>query len=86
MYDKGQVGSVVETEQLLVERTKSDGNNGKAGEVVYTRMLGSAVYIGQGNWGGPKGPKTENFPPQEERRPDAVFELRLSDEAALLYR
>jgi peroxisomal enoyl-CoA hydratase 2 len=78
VYDKGKVGSVVETEQLLVEK------GGR--EEVYTRMVGSAVYIGQGNWGGPKGPSTEAFPPPEGKKPDGVFELRLSDEAALLYR
>lgn len=45
VYDKGKPGTVVETEQLLAE---------KGGEV-YVRMVGSAFFIGQGNWGGPKG-------------------------------
>jgi peroxisomal enoyl-CoA hydratase 2 len=80
VYDKGRVGSVVETEQLLVER-KEGGE-----EVVYTRMVGSAVFIGQGNWGGPKGPSTEASPPPEGREPDGVVEVKLGDEAALLYR
>jgi peroxisomal enoyl-CoA hydratase 2 len=83
VYDKGKVGTVVETEQLLVKK-KSDGGSEEV--EVYARMVGSAVYIGQGNWGGPKGPSTEAFPPPEGRRPDGVFELKLSDEAALLYR
>lgn len=78
VYDKGKVGTVVETEQLLVEK------GGK--KEVYTRIVGSAVFIGQGNWGGPKGPSTEAFPPPEGRTPDGAFELKLSDEAALLYR
>jgi peroxisomal enoyl-CoA hydratase 2 len=78
VYDKGKVGTVVETEQLLVEK------GGK--KEVYTRIVGSAVFIGQGNWGGPKGPSTEAFPPPEGRTPDGVFELKLSNEAALLYR
>lgn len=77
VYDKGKVGTVVETEQLLVEKASQD---------VYARMVGSAVFIGQGNWGGPKGPSTEAFPPPEGKKPDKVFELKLSDEAALLYR
>lgn len=81
VYDKGKVGTVVETEQLLVE-TK----NGGSVQEVYARMVGSAVFIGQGNWGGPKGPSTEAFPPPEGRRPDGVFKLKLSAEAALLYR
>ena len=80
VYDKGKVGSVVETEQLLVE--KKGGNE----EDVYARMVSSAVFIGQGNWGGPKGPSTAAFPPPEGKRPDGVFELKLSNEAALLYR
>lgn len=48
VYDKGKAGSVVETETILVER----------GGEVYTRALGSGFYIGQGNWGGPKGADT----------------------------
>jgi peroxisomal enoyl-CoA hydratase 2 len=77
VYDKGKVGTVVETEQLLVEKATGE---------VYARMVGSAVFIGQGNWGAPKGPSTEAFPPPEGRGPDAVSEVSLSDEAALLYR
>ena len=45
VYDKGKAGTVVETETLLME---------KGGEV-YSRIVGSAFFIGQGNWGGPKG-------------------------------
>ena len=45
MYDKGKAGSVVETETVLSE---------KSGEV-YSRAVGSGFFIGQGNWGGPKG-------------------------------
>ena len=47
VYDKGKAGSVVETETVIAE---------KGGEV-YTRALGSGFFIGQGNWGGPKGVK-----------------------------
>lgn len=45
VYDKGKAGSVVDTETVLAER----------GGDVYSRALGSAFYVGQGNWGGPKG-------------------------------
>ena len=45
VYDKGKAGSVVETETILVE---------SSGEV-YTRAVSSLFFIGQGNWGGPKG-------------------------------
>lgn len=45
VYDKGKPGTVVETEQLLVEN----------GGDVYARAVGSGFFVGQGNWGGPKG-------------------------------
>ncbi|CAF9907759.1 MAG: hypothetical protein ALECFALPRED_003864 [Alectoria fallacina] len=45
VYDKGKAGTVVETETILAER----------GGDIYTRALGSAFFVGQGNWGGPKG-------------------------------
>ena len=45
MYDKGKAGSVVETETVLAEK----------GGDVYTRALSSVFFVGQGNWGGPKG-------------------------------
>ena len=45
VYDKGKTGTVIETETILAER----------GGEVYTRAVGSGFYIGQGNWGGPKG-------------------------------
>lgn len=46
VYDKGKPGTVVETEQCLVDV--------ESGET-YTRAVGSGFYVGQGNWGGPKG-------------------------------
>ena len=45
VYDKGKAGSVVETELVLAEQ----------GGDVYTKAVGSAFFVGQGNWGGPKG-------------------------------
>ena len=76
VYDKGKPGTVVETQTDLV-----DGEG-----TVYTRAVGSGFYVGQGGWGGPKGPATVNFPPPANKSPDVVHETRLSDEAALLYR
>ena len=46
VYDKGKPGTVVETEQTLVDA--------QSGEV-YSRAVGSGFYVGQGGWGGPKG-------------------------------
>ncbi len=77
VYDKGRPGTVVETQTDLV-----DASNGE----VYSRAVGSAFYVGQGNWGGPKGPATENFPPPRDRKPDAVFEVQTTPETPLLYR
>jgi hypothetical protein len=47
VYDKGKPGTVVETEQCLVDDMES-------GET-YSRAVGSGFYVGQGGWGGPKG-------------------------------
>lgn len=46
VYDKGKPGTVVETEQCLVDV--------ESGET-YSRAVGSGFYVGQGGWGGPKG-------------------------------
>jgi peroxisomal enoyl-CoA hydratase 2 len=77
VYDKGKPGSVVETQQDLVEKDSGE---------VYARAVGSAFFVGQGNWGGPKGPATENFPPPKGRKPDAVVSHQTNKESALLYR
>ena len=77
VYDKGKAGSVLETENTIV-----DASNGE----VYTRSVGSAFMVGQGNWGGPKGPGGVNFPPPKGKSPTATNELQLSKETALLYR
>ena len=45
VYDKGKAGTVIETETVLAER----------GGDIYSKAIGSGFYIGQGNWGGPKG-------------------------------
>jgi hypothetical protein len=45
VYDKGKA-SVVETETTVVD---------KVTEEVYSKALGSAFFVGQGGWGGPKG-------------------------------
>ncbi|KAH0528081.1 hypothetical protein TsFJ059_002987 [Trichoderma semiorbis] len=77
VYDKGRPGSVVDTQLELVDANTNE---------VYTRLFGSAFYVAQGNWGGPKGPATENFPPPKDKKPDWVLENQISREAAHLYR
>ncbi|TLD23140.1 hypothetical protein PspLS_07369 [Pyricularia sp. CBS 133598] len=77
VYDKGRPGTVVETQTDLVDAGTGD---------VYTRATGSAFYVAQGNWGGPKGPATVNYPPPKGKTPDAVLEDATTLETPLLYR
>jgi len=48
--------------------------------------VGSSFFVGQGGWGGPKGPKTVNYPPPEGKKPDAEHVVQTTPETALLYR
>ncbi|KAF3769240.1 Thioesterase/thiol ester dehydrase-isomerase [Cryphonectria parasitica EP155] len=77
VYDKGRPGSVLEVQQELV-----DAGTGE----VYSRATGSSFFVAQGNWGGPKGPATENFPPPKDKTPDVTFEAQTERGTALLYR
>lgn len=77
VYDKGKSGSVLETENSIVDK-----NTGE----VYTRSIGSAFVVGQGNWGGPKGPAGVTYPPPEGKKPDAVNELQTTLQTPHLYR
>lgn len=77
VYDKGRPGTVVDTQTDLVDASTGE---------VYTRAFGSAFYVGQGNWGGPKGPAAVNYPRPKDRQPDAVFEDQTTTETSLLYR
>ena len=75
IYDKGKPGTVMETQNDLVDA--------ETGEL-YNRAIGSAFFVGQGNWGGPKGPKAESFAPPE-REPDAVVSTPKAARVYLLY-
>lgn len=77
VYDKGRPGTVLELQTDLVDKATGE---------VYSRAIGSSFFVGQGNWGGPKGPATENFPPPEGQKPDAEFEVGTDAQTALLYR
>ncbi|KAK8257915.1 HotDog domain-containing protein [Phyllosticta capitalensis] len=77
VYDKGKPGTVVETETLLVEKSSGE---------VFSRVVGSGFYVGQGGWGGPKGLKGVNYPPPKDRSPDATFIQKTGPETAHLYR
>ncbi|KAF3491492.1 peroxisomal dehydratase [Arthroderma uncinatum] len=77
VYDKGKAGTVVEVENLIVDK--------ESGEV-YTKVIGSGFYVGQGNWGGPKGPASVNFPPPQGKTPDVVHKFQTTENTSLLYR
>ncbi|TVY92549.1 Enoyl-CoA hydratase, peroxisomal, partial [Lachnellula willkommii] len=77
VYDKGKAGSVLETQTDIVDKATGE---------VYSSAIGSAFFVGQGNWGGPKGPASQNFPPPEGRKPDVVVSHQTTAESALLYR
>ncbi|KAK4194648.1 HotDog domain-containing protein [Triangularia verruculosa] len=77
VYDKGKPGSVVETQTDIVDAATNES---------YARVTTSSFYVGQGNWGGPKGPATVNFPPPEGKKPDLVLENQTTNETPLLYR
>lgn len=75
VYDKG--GNMIqEMEQSLVDR-----NSGRC----YAKMTSKAFGIGQGGYGGPRGPDTVSYAPPK-RDPDAVHVFRTTPETCLLYR
>ncbi|PWY76290.1 trimethyllysine dioxygenase TmlH [Aspergillus heteromorphus CBS 117.55] len=73
VYDKGKSGTVVETEQAIVEKGTGE---------VYSKTVSSGFFVGQGNW----GPNTVNYAPPEGKKPDAVHITQTSMETAHLYR
>jgi hypothetical protein len=96
VYDKGNSGTAIETEQCIVE----DGS----GEV-YSKTISSTFLVGQGNWGGPRGilihrsgyirsprslfvigPKTKAYTPPDGVKPTAAFVVKTTMETAYLYR
>lgn len=77
IYDKGKPGSVIETEQLIVDKDSGE---------VYSKVIGSAFFVGQGGWGGPKGDKAPNYDVPKDRKPDAVNTFQTTAETAHLYR
>ena len=77
VYDKGKSGSVMVTQQDIVDKETGES---------YAKAVGSAFFVGQGNWGGPKGPATESFPPPQGKKPDAVVSHQTTPDSAALYR
>ncbi|KAJ3487666.1 hypothetical protein NLG97_g6356 [Lecanicillium saksenae] len=77
VYDKGKPGTVLDVEADLIDADKGD---------VYTRIHSSSFFIGQGGWGGPKGPAGVHVSPPKGKQPDAVIHHQTNAESALLYR
>lgn len=77
VYDKGKPGTVMETEQSIVDK--------ETGEV-YSKTVSSNFFVSQGNWGGPKGPSTVSYTPPEGKSPDAIDVVQTTMETAHLYR
>lgn len=77
VYDKGKAGTVVRSVDTLVDAVTGEE---------YARNIGSLFYVGQGNWGGPRGPPSEKLSPPVGKQPDLSFEIDINEEAAHLYR
>ncbi|KAF2254744.1 Thioesterase/thiol ester dehydrase-isomerase [Trematosphaeria pertusa] len=75
VYDKG--GNMI---QEMVQSMR-DAKTG----VVYAKMSSKAFGIGQGGYGGPRGPDTVSYTPPK-RAPDAVHVFQTTPETCLLYR
>ena len=63
VYDKGKAGTVTEIEHSLVDAATNE---------VYTRIVSQSFAVGQGGWGGPKGPKAVSYSPPD-REPDVSY-------------
>lgn len=75
--DKGKAGTVVRSEDALVDVVTGE---------VYARNIGSLFYVGQGGWGGPRGAPSVKYPPPEGRAADVSFTLSIDGSSAHLYR
>lgn len=75
--DKGKAGTVVRSEDALVDVATGE---------VYARNIGSLFYVGQGGWGGPRGAASVKYPPPEGRSAEVSFTLSIDGSSAHLYR
>lgn len=77
VYDKEKSGTVVKSQDDLV-----DADTGE----IYARIMGCLFYVGQGGWGGPRGPREARCLPLDGRDPDETFFIDVGNESAHLYR
>ncbi|KAF2170496.1 hypothetical protein M409DRAFT_64215 [Zasmidium cellare ATCC 36951] len=87
--DKGKdKATIVKTEHLLIEVSRSlSPIGGRKQEAVFTRMSETAVFMGQGGWGGPNdaSPSTPPSPPANAP-PTKTYRHEIPKNANLLYR
>jgi hypothetical protein len=76
VYDKGSAGSVLHTRHEIVDVDEDD---------VYSRIDVWSFYIGQGNWGGSRGPSMDDLSPPD-RVPDTIVSRQTTPETPLVYR
>lgn len=77
VWDKGKPGTVLDQQTDVVDA--------ETGEV-HVEIHGSAFYVGQGGWGGPKGPAAISYAPPAGKTPDATFVDQTTELTPLLYR
>ncbi|EXJ66160.1 uncharacterized protein A1O5_10776 [Cladophialophora psammophila CBS 110553] len=77
IYDKGKPGTVIETQTDLLDIESHE---------IYATVYGSVFAVGQGGWGGSKGPETRKIVMPNDRGPDYVHTQTTTKETPLLYR
>ncbi|KAK4496849.1 hypothetical protein PRZ48_011298 [Zasmidium cellare] len=89
VWDKGQgKATIVKTEHLLIETSRSLTPIGaRKQEAIFTRMSETAVFMGQGGWGGPNGASPPPPPsPPTNAAPTKTHRHEIPKNAHLLYR
>lgn len=88
-WDKGpSKPTIIQTEHLLIETSKSvSAIGGRKQEAIFTRMTETAIFMGQGGWGGPNGPAPA-LPPSAPLNipPTRTHRYEIPRNAHLLYR
>ena len=77
IQDKGKPGTVLIMQHQLVEKATNE---------VYAEVQCSTFAVGQGNWGGPRGPRAVPYAPPAGASPTATVTTTTSLQQALLYR
>lgn len=75
IYDKGS-GTIVHSRHELIDESKGE---------CCAEVDAQSFYVGQGGWGGPRGPKGADLE-TPKRKPDFVVTEKTSEEVSLLYR